>query len=143
MNSSTAENFLKELAGKHAVRYDKKLFSMLETDKGYLAPDLHTLFDSWYDQKLKTSVYPQYRTVETMNQTVIKSAPKGSAYTELMEMIGLDEAKKIIRQALAYAKAQKVFFEKELHQTTCPCIWYFPGIRVRQRRLSPGSLPGS
>ena len=29
-----------------------------------------------------------------------------------MEMIGLDEAKKIIRQALAYAKAQKVFSEK-------------------------------
>ena len=112
MNSSTAENFLKELAGKHAVRYDKKLFSMLEADKGYLAPDLHTLFDSWYDQKLKTSVYPQYRTVETMNQTVIKSAPKGSAYSELMEMIGLEEAKKIIRQALAYAKAQKVFSEK-------------------------------
>ena len=85
---------------------------MLEADKGYLAPDLHTLFDSWYDQKLKTSVYPQYRTVETMNQTVIKSAPKGSAYSELMEMIGLEEAKKIIRQALAYAKAQKVFSEK-------------------------------
>ena len=47
-----------------------------------------------------------------MNQAVIKSAPKGSAYTELMEMIGLDEAKKIIRQVLAYAKAQKVFSEK-------------------------------
>ena len=29
-----------------------------------------------------------------------------------MEMIGLTEAKKIIRQALAYAKAQKLFSEK-------------------------------
>ena len=112
MSGDTAVNFLKGLAGNHGVRCDKKLFSMLEEDKNYLAPDLHILFDTWYDQKLKTSVFPQYCAVKTTDQTVLKSAPKGSAYTELMEMIGLTEAKKIIRQALAYAKAQKLFSEK-------------------------------
>ena len=112
MSGDTAVNFLKGLAGNYGVRCDKKLFSMLEEDKNYLAPNLHTLFDTWYDQKLKTSVYPQYCAVKTTDQTVLKSAPKGSAYTELMEMIGLAEAKKIIRQALAYAKAQKLFSEK-------------------------------
>ena len=112
MSGDTAVNFLKGLAGNHGVRCDKKLFSMLEENKNYLAPDLHILFDAWYDRKLKTSVYPQYCTVKTTDQTVLKSAPKGSAYTELMEMIGLTEAKKIIRQALAYAKAQKLFSEK-------------------------------
>ena len=122
---------------------DKKLFSMLEEDKNYLVPNLHTLFDTWYDQKLKTSVYPQYCAVKTTDQTVLKSAPKGSAYTELMEMIGLAEAKKIIRQALAYAKAQKLFSEKAWQPVTCPCIWYFSGIRVQPRQRLPGSLPGS
>ncbi len=112
MSGDTAVNFLKGLAGNYGVRCDKKLFSMLEEDKNYLAPNLHTLFDTWYDQKLKTSVYPQYCAVKTTDQTVLKSAPKGSAYTELMEMIGLAEAKKIIRQALAYAKAQKLFSKK-------------------------------
>ena len=112
MSGDTAVKFLKGLAGNHGVRCDKKLFSMLEADKSYLAPDLHLLFDTWYDRKLKTSVYPQYCAVKTTDQAVLKSAPKGSAYTELMEMIGLTEAKKIIRQALAYAKAQKLFSEK-------------------------------
>ena len=112
MSGDTALNFLKGLAGNYGVRCDKKLFSMLEKGQNYLAPDLHRLFDTWYDRKLKTSVYPQYCTVKTTGQTILKSMPKGSAYTELMEMIGLTEAKKIIRQALAYAKAQKLFSEK-------------------------------
>ena len=112
MSGDTAVKFLKGLARNHGVRCDKKLFSMLEENKNYLAPDLHMLFDSWYDLKLKKSVYPQYCTVKTTEQTVLKSDPKGSAYTELMEMIGLTEAKKIIRQALVYAKAQKLFSEK-------------------------------
>ena len=112
MNGGTAVKFLKGLAKNHEIRCDKNLFSMLEEGQNYLAPDLHRLFDTWYDQKLKTSVYPQYCTVKTTGQTVLKSVPKGSAYTELMEMIGLTEAKKIIHQALAYAKAQKLFSEK-------------------------------
>lgn len=112
MFNKTAEEFLKKLAKKHGIRCEKKLFSILEKNKGYLAPELHALFDRWYDRKLKTSFYPQYSAVRTMEQSTIKAAPKGSAYTELMEMIGLTEAKKIIRQALAYSKAQKLFSEK-------------------------------
>ena len=38
--------------------------------------------------------------------------PKGSAYDELSHMIGLDEAKKMINQALNYYKAQKLFADK-------------------------------
>ena len=89
-----------------------KRFEKLEDEKGYLAPDLHNIFDDWYNNKLKTAVYPQYKDIVTVNCEVIKAAPKGSAYDELNQMIGLDDAKKVINQALNYCKAQKLFADR-------------------------------
>lgn len=112
VSGERAERFLKMLAKGNSVRPDKKLFAKLEADKGYLAPDLHLLFDEWYDSKLKTTIYPQYKDTVTVKRKIVKAAPKGSAYDELMEMVGLAEAKKVIVQALNYRKAQKIFAEK-------------------------------
>lgn len=107
-----AKDFLKTLARDKKIRTDKKLFDKLEKDKGYLPPDLHAIFEYWYNNKLKTSVYPQYKDIATAKCEVIKAAPKGSAYDELNQMIGLSEAKKVINQALNYYKAQKLFADK-------------------------------
>ena len=112
VSKECAKAFLKGLAKDRKIRTDKKLFERLEDEKGYLAPDLHNIFDDWYNNKLKTVVYPQYRDVATAKREVIKAAPKGSAYDELSRMIGLDEAKKMINQALNYYKAQKLFADK-------------------------------
>lgn len=112
VSGECAKAFLKGLAKDRKIRTDKKLFERLEDEKGYLAPDLHNIFDDWYNNKLKTAVYPQYRDVATAKREVIKAAPKGSAYDELSHMIGLDEAKRIINQALNYYKAQKLFADK-------------------------------
>lgn len=110
-----AEQFLKMIAKGKKVRTDKKLFSMLESDKGYLANDLHNIFDEWYNNKLKTSIYPQYKEITTTKCEIKKSTPKGSAYDELTKMIGLDSAKKVIHQALDYYKAQKLFADKGMN----------------------------
>lgn len=107
-----AKDFLKILAKDNGIRPDAKLFAKLDKEKGYLAPDLHNLFDDWYDNKLKTYVYPQYKNIGTVKHEIVKSAPKGSAYDELNRMIGLGEAKKVINQALNYYKAQKLFSDK-------------------------------
>lgn len=112
VSGECAKAFLKGLAKDRKIRTDKNLFERLEDEKGYLAPDLHKIFDDWYNNKLKTIVYPQYRDVVTAKREVIKAAPKGSAYDELSHMIGLDEAKKMINQALNYYKAQKLFADK-------------------------------
>lgn len=112
VSGERAIDFLKMLAKDNEIRTDKKLFEKLEDEKGYLAPDLHDLFDNWYNNKLKTGVYPQYKDIETAKREVVKAAPKGSAYDELNQMIGLDEAKKVINQALNYYKAQKLFADK-------------------------------
>lgn len=112
VSGDRAERFLKMLAKDNKIRADKKLFDKLEDDKGYLAPDLHDLFDEWYNNKLKTGVYPQYKNIVTAKREVAKAEPKGTAYDELMEMIGIDDAKKVIGQALNYYKAQKLFADK-------------------------------
>lgn len=112
VSGERAERFLKMLAKDNGIRADKKLFSALEEDAGYLAPDLHELFDVWYNNKLKTGVYPQYKDIVMARRELVKAEPKGTAYDELMEMIGIEEAKKVIVQALNYYKAQKLFADK-------------------------------
>lgn len=127
VSGSRAEEFLKMLAKHNSVRADKKLFAKLESDKEYLAPELRDFFDEWYSNKLKTGVYPQYKEIVTVKREIVKTAPKGSAYAELMEMVGLDEAKKIITQALNYSKAQKLFFDKGMKKDSPTMHMVFSG----------------
>lgn len=107
-----AENFLKMLAKDNRVRTDKRLFSKIEAGKCYWPEELHDLFDQWYNEKLKTTVYPQYKEITNVKRVIAKAASRGSSYDELMGMIGLSEAKKVITQAIDYYKAQKVFADK-------------------------------
>lgn len=112
VSGERAGSYLKMLARDNQIEADQNLFSKLEEDKGYLAPDLHDLFDEWFNNKLKTGIYPQYKEITTAKREVAKAVPKGSAYDELMEMTGLSEAKSVINQALNYYKAQKLFADK-------------------------------
>lgn len=107
-----AKDYLKMLAKDNRIRPDKKLYDRIEESESYLTPDLRSIFDEWFNNKLKTSIFPQYKEIETVKHEMIKSEPKGSAYDELMEMIGIDEAKKVILQAISYFKAQKLFADK-------------------------------
>ena len=112
VNSDRAIDYLTSMANTHHVRADKKLFAMLEDEKTYLAPELKGYFDEWYNCKLRSTVYPQYKDVAIASRAVIKSKPKGSAYDELNEMIGLAEAKKVINKAVSYYKMQKLYRER-------------------------------
>lgn len=57
VSGECAKEFLKGLAKDRKIRTDKNLFERLEAEKGYLAPDLHNLFDDWYNNKLMISAY--------------------------------------------------------------------------------------
>lgn len=107
-----AVDYLKKKASENKIRYDKKLFSGIDKEKGYLTPELNMMFDEWFSKKLKTNVFKQYKDIETVDVAIVKKKPKGNAYDELNEMIGLDSAKKIIDQALDSYKALKLFKEK-------------------------------
>lgn len=107
-----AKEYLKLLAKEKDIKTDKKLFAKIDNGKHYIASELNDMYDLWYSNKLKTVIYPQYKGIEAVKSKVITEAPTGSAYDELMDMIGLDSAKKVIKQALDYNKAQKVFADR-------------------------------
>lgn len=112
VNADQARNFLKMLAREQHIRTDKKLFAQLEEDQTYLASDLRDIFDEWYNNKLKTTIYPQYRDLYAAAKKSAKSAPRGSAYDELQAMIGLTEAKAVIQKALNFYKIQKLYEDR-------------------------------
>ena len=107
-----AELFLENLAKEKHISADTKLINTIQAGKGYLAPELRKIFDSWYDQKLKTEIYPQYQDILAINAEKIKAMPKGTAYERLQGMVGITPIKEIIEKALNYYKLQKIYREK-------------------------------
>lgn len=107
-------NYLKSKAKKINVRTDKKLINCIEEDKGYTAAELNTIFDNWYQKKLKNEIYPQYKTASTAHAKVKKEQSRGSSYGKLQSLIGLESAKEVMNIALNYFKAQKLFEDKGL-----------------------------
>ena len=76
---------------------------------------------------LKTTVYPQYKDVAVARKETVKAKPQGSAYDELMEMIGLNEAKQVIKKALNYYKMQKLYEEKGVKRNNPAMHMIFSG----------------
>ena len=112
---SDAIEYLKMCTKDRGIRYDKKLEAALDNTDMYLASELNDAFESWCEQKLRTSIYPQYKELDAAKTHIVKDKPKGTAYEELQQMIGLDSAKSVINDAINYYKAQKVFADKGLH----------------------------
>ncbi len=108
-----ARPYLQQLAKKHRIRADKHLYAAVEnTSRGFKAAELNRIFEEWYDKKLRTAVYPQYREAQTVKAEIVKSKPKGSAIDDLHQMVGLKEAKSVIEKALNYYKVQKLYKDK-------------------------------
>ena len=122
-----AKALLSSLAKEHHVRTDKKLFADLREDQTYLAPELQNVFEEWYNQKLKSTVYPQYKDIAIVHKDVVKARPQGSAYDELSEMVGLHEAKAVIKKALNYYKMQMLYEAKGVKRTDPAMHMIFSG----------------
>ena len=127
IKSEDAGDFLSSLAKDNHISTDKKLYSKIESDKTYLATELKDTFAEWYDEKLKRTVYPQYKDIAVARKDVVKSKPQGSAYDELSEMIGLNDAKTVIKKALNYYKMQKLYEEKGVKRDTPAMHMIFSG----------------
>ena len=111
-DNEKACEYLKTLCKERHVRPDKKLFSALDADKLYYPDELRTVFDEWFNLKIKTSIFPQYRDVASCRREAVKERTRGSAFDELNEMIGLAGAKAVIGKALNYYKLQKICRDK-------------------------------
>ena len=116
MTGDAAKAFLTGLAKESKLRADKQLYANVEQGKGYLTPELREQFQEWYNKKLKDKIYPQYKDFAPSVKLVAKEKPKGTAFDELQNMIGLTEAKAVMQKALDYYKVQKIYQEKGLRQ---------------------------
>ena len=111
--ADSARDYVKRLASGKKIRPDKKLTGMVSDEgKGYTAANLNKLFDTWYSEKLKTSIYPQYKDTAALVDKVRTEEPKGSAIDKLNSLIGLAEAKQTIEKALNYYKMQKLYMDR-------------------------------
>ena len=111
-NAERAEIYLSERAKDNKIDADDKLFNNINDGKSFHITELNRWFDEWYTEKLHTVVYAQYKDVKTVKAEIVKAAPKGNAAVELHEMIGLDNAKEVIENAVSFFKMQKLYAEK-------------------------------
>lgn len=108
--------YLKMLAKEAGVRTDRRLMDKVDLTKQYLPPELKNIFNGWFTRKMREKAYPQYADIAEIGHKEAKKEPTGSAYTEFDGMIGLTEAKAVIRRAVKFFKAQKVFAGKGMKE---------------------------
>ena len=122
-----AQEYLKMLCKSHNIRIDGELIGRLEQDKLYYPDELHTFFDEWYNVKMRTSVFPQYKDITVCRKEAVKEVAQGCAYDDLHEMIGLTEAKSVIGKALSYYKMQRIYKDNGIPQDRCAMHMVFTG----------------
>ena len=108
--------YLRLLCKEQHIRPDKKLFSRLEADGTYLPDELRRMFEDWYNNKMKTVIFPQYRDIAVCREEATKKVARGTAYDDLQGMIGLNSAKEVIGKALDYYKLQRIYKDKGIKQ---------------------------
>lgn len=128
VSGEKARAHLQTLAGKANIRADKKLYAALESDgKPFTASELNQMFSEWYDKKLRTTVFPQYKDTATAKHELAKARPKGSAIEELNQMVGLKAAKDVIQKALSYYKLQQMYKDRGICQSRPAMHMVFSG----------------
>ena len=124
---NTSREYLKQLCKKAHMIADPSLYCALESNKTYLPEELRTLFDQWFNEKMRTSVFPQYKEITVCRSEMVKETVKGNAYEELENMIGLKDAKDVIHKALNYYKLQRVYKDKGISQNKAAMHMVFTG----------------
>lgn len=113
-DSKRAKRIWKDMAKNSGVEPDEQLLSRAEPNETYLTAELRAIFEEWFSKKLRTDIYPQYKDFSAARTNSLKEGPKGSAYDELMSMVGLSEAKQLISQAVNFHKVQKFLSSKDM-----------------------------
>lgn len=107
-----AIKYLKQLAKHKSVKADVKLTGKIGDNELYTSLELREIFDAWFNERLKTKVYPQYEQFESIKAVATKEKAKGCGIASLDEMIGLTNAKAVIKKALNFYKVQKLYADQ-------------------------------
>lgn len=125
---NNAKTYLKNMAKSVGLSSDSSLYkSITNMEKGYRAHELKSDFDRWFSKKLKNSIYPQYADIDSAEKMICVNRKKGSTYSQLEKMIGLEKAKEVISQAIDYYKAQRLFKDKGMKTNNISMQMVFTG----------------
>lgn len=107
-----ARGYLRRLAEENGVENCDSLLKRLPVaESGHITANLNKTFSKWYDDYLRTELHAQYRDLAA-GAGGRKVKPRGDAYRELMDMVGLPAVKEIILQAVQFHKAQRLFADR-------------------------------
>ncbi len=117
IDAKKAKRTLKSRASSDGIKECKALLSLVDEKTDYYYDDLDKLYSSWFDTRLCQEVYPQYKEL-VVGKSALPRKVKGSAYGDLEKLIGLESAKKVIRSAIDYNKARKIFSDNGIEDET-------------------------
>ena len=108
-----AKEYLQLLAKKDGINNIESLLDKVVEGEGYHYSNLSSLYKTWKEER-KKSAFPAYSSF--MSNLNIENArkPKGNAYKELQSLIGLENAKRVIDEAIAYFKMESFMAKRNL-----------------------------
>lgn len=127
VSGERARCFLREQAKKKGLKGDRELYREVRDDRSFYQTELMEIVHAWYARRIRTVVYPQYAHLHSAKKEVAHRKPKGDAYSQLQEMVGLGPVKEVIDQALDFAKAKKLFREQGMSQQGTAMHMVFTG----------------
>lgn len=102
-----ARSYLSALAEKSGLKCDDGLFSELKEGRKYNKNELLYIYNQWYNQKLRTDIFPQYAQVQ--KAAIPKEGVKSDAAERLRSMVGLERAKEVIFRAVNFYRMNSTF----------------------------------
>ena len=108
-----AKEYLQLLAKKDGINNIESLLDKVVEGEGYHYSNLSSLYKTWKEER-KKSAFPAYSSF--MSNLNIENArkPKGNAYKELQSLIGLENAKRVIDEAIAYFNMESFMAKRNL-----------------------------
>ncbi|MCI7454198.1 MAG: AAA family ATPase [Spirochaetales bacterium] len=108
-----AKEYLQLLAKKDGINNIESLLDKVVEGEGYHYSNLSSLYKTWKEER-KKSAFPAYSSF--MSNLNIENAkkPKGNAYKELQGLIGLENAKRVIDEAIAYFNMESLMAKRNL-----------------------------
>lgn len=114
VDGAAARRYLRRLADEAHLTPDKTLYAALKECHSCTASSIRRVFGTWCTQAMKTIVYPQYRELVPAGTVGLREKPTGTAFDKLNAMIGLSEAKAVIRRAVNYFKYRAILSGREI-----------------------------
>ena len=113
-----AKEYLQLLAKKDGINNIESLLDKVVEGEGYHYSNLSSLYKTWKEER-KKSAFPAYSSFMSNLNIENERKPKGNAYKELQGLIGLENAKRVIDEAIAYFKMES-FMEKRNLKISSP-----------------------